>query len=222
VQFAGTDATLRFDTATSQLGGIISGAIAGDKFDLSFHPFATGDHLVWQQNGSLGTLSLETSSNSVLASLNLSGSYTQSNFTAMDDQHNGTMIEVQSGAVGGPQPVSAATIESDTLAITRTALPQDQATNEANAINAGTTTETDYVNGLITQVADTTIPAVAVEGSMYNHVGTSAEITNLVTNFLPAQIVAGMAGFDGPKLLAKAVPPFSSANANASPSPSEA
>jgi hypothetical protein len=98
------------------------------------------------------------------------------------------MIKVLSSGVGGPQPVSAATIESDTLAITRTVLPQDQATNEANAINAGTTTETAYVNGLLTQVADTTIPAVAVEGSMDNHVGTSAEITNLVTNFLPAQI----------------------------------
>jgi hypothetical protein len=36
--------------------------------------------------------------------------------------------------------------------------------------------------------ADTTIPAVAVEGSMYNAVGTQAEIIKLATGFLPAQV----------------------------------
>ena len=195
ITFTAAGATLQFDMPfdtrthqSTQLGGAIVGAAAGDNIDLRFQPFATGDHLVWQQNGSIGTLSLETASNSVLASLKLSGSYTQSMFTAKSDGHNGTLIEVQPGGVGGPQPVSAATIESDTLAITRTALPQDQATNEANAINADTTTETAYVNGLLTQVADTTVTAVAVEGSMYNDAGTSAEITELVTSFLPAQI----------------------------------
>src|SRR5262249_33974381 len=33
-----------------------------------------------------------------------------------------------------------------------------------------------------------TIPAVAVEGSMYGAVGSSAEITSLVTQFLPGQV----------------------------------
>jgi hypothetical protein len=79
-------------------------------------------------------------------------------------------------------------ILNDHLEITRTALPLDQATTEANAINAGTTTETQYVDGLLSQVADTTIPAVAVEGSMYSEVGKSSEVTNLVTQFLPAQV----------------------------------
>jgi hypothetical protein len=36
--------------------------------------------------------------------------------------------------------------------------------------------------------ADTTIPAVAVEGSMYNAVGSAAEIAKLATQFLPAQV----------------------------------
>ncbi len=36
--------------------------------------------------------------------------------------------------------------------------------------------------------AHTSIPAVAVEGSMYNAVGSAAEITKLVTEFLPAQV----------------------------------
>ena len=37
-------------------------------------------------------------------------------------------------------------------------------------------------------MANTTIPAVAVEATMYNATGTSAEVTSLTTNFLPAQV----------------------------------
>ena len=74
------------------------------------------------------------------------------------------------------------------LEIIRTELPQDQAITIADAINAGTQTETAYVNGLLGQVTNTTIPAVAVEASMYGLTGTSAEITKLVTQFLPAQV----------------------------------
>jgi hypothetical protein len=44
------------------------------------------------------------------------------------------------------------------------------------------------VYGGMSPEADTTIPAVAVEGSMYNAVGSAAEITKLVTLFLPAQV----------------------------------
>jgi hypothetical protein len=84
--------------------------------------------------------------------------------------------------------LTAATIQNDFLAITRTVLPLDQATTIANSITAGTQTETQYVNGLLSQVANTTIPAVAVEGSMYGAVGTSAEVTSLTTQFLPAQV----------------------------------
>jgi hypothetical protein len=84
--------------------------------------------------------------------------------------------------------ITAQTIQNDYLAITQTALPLDQAATEANAINAGTTTETLYVNSLLSQVAYTTLPAVAVEGSMYGAVGSSAEITLLATQFLPTQL----------------------------------
>lgn len=49
-------------------------------------------------------------------------------------------------------------------------------------------TEAQYVNDLLGQVADTTIPAVAVEASMYGVVGSSTEITNLATQFLPGQV----------------------------------
>jgi probable HAF family extracellular repeat protein len=92
------------------------------------------------------------------------------------------------GFLASPPPITAQEIQGDYLAITRTSLPLDQATAEAALINTGTTTEGQYVNDLLAQVADTTIPAVAVEGSMYNAVGSSTEITKLATLFLPAQV----------------------------------
>jgi hypothetical protein len=58
----------------------------------------------------------------------------------------------------------------------------------ANAINAGRQTETQYISSLLIQVQNTTIPAVAVEGSMYGAVGSSAEVTLLTIGFLPAQV----------------------------------
>ena len=84
--------------------------------------------------------------------------------------------------------ISPTTVQNDYLGIVRVALPLDQAAAVANAINAGAQTEGQYVNSLLAQVANTTIPAVAVEASMYGAVGTSAEITNLVTQFLPPQV----------------------------------
>ena len=91
---------------------------------------------------------------------------------------------------GAPATISASTIANDYLAITRTALDPSSATSIANSINAGTETETQFINTLFAlTVADTTIPAVAVEASMYGFTGTSAEITKLVTQFLPAQVI---------------------------------
>lgn len=84
--------------------------------------------------------------------------------------------------------VSASTVQNDYLGVTRTSLVIDQATSVANSINTGTLTEVDYVNNLLSQVANTAIPAVAVEASMYGLAGTSAEITLLATQFLPPQV----------------------------------
>jgi RTX calcium-binding nonapeptide repeat (4 copies) len=96
-----------------------------------------------------------------------------------------------------PGTVSATTVQNDYIGIVRTALPLDQATTVANAINSGAQTEFQYVNSLLSQVANTTIPAVAVEASMYGAVGTSAEVTALATQFLPAQVAnATKYGFD--------------------------
>jgi probable HAF family extracellular repeat protein len=92
------------------------------------------------------------------------------------------------GFLATPSSISAGQIQSDYSAVARGDLPLDQATSVANAINAGMQTEGSYVSGLLSQVADTSIPAVAVEASMYGVTGSSAEITSLVTNFLPAQV----------------------------------
>jgi hypothetical protein len=84
--------------------------------------------------------------------------------------------------------VTAATIQNDYLAITRTPLSPDQAAAVVDSINAGTQTEFSYVNGLLSQVSNTTIPAVAVEATMYGKVGTSDEVTYLTTQYLPPQV----------------------------------
>ena len=88
-------------------------------------------------------------------------------------------------AIYGPSTASStnlvAAIQNDHLAITRTTVPLMEAITIASSINAGTTTEAAYVNSLLAQVANTTIPAVAVEASMYGVVGTSTEVTALAT-----------------------------------------
>jgi aryl-phospho-beta-D-glucosidase BglC (GH1 family) len=99
-------------------------------------------------------------------------------------------------------PISATQVQADYLAITRTALPLAQATSAANSISAGTTTETKYVSGLLSQVANTTIPAVAVEATMYGLTGSSAEITKLATQFLPDQVANAMSHGYNPQVYA--------------------
>jgi hypothetical protein len=88
-------------------------------------------------------------------------------------------------------------LEMDFLAITRSDLSADQASTLVSSISAGTLTESQFVDNLLSQAANTTIPAVAVEASMYGTVGTSAEVTLLATQFLPAQVAnATSHGFD--------------------------
>jgi hypothetical protein len=89
-----TGNTLRLDTGTSQLGDGVSGAVAGDNFDLAFEPFAAGDHAVWVQSGSSGALSLVSGGGTTLATLALFGQYTTANFNAVSDGHGGTLIQV--------------------------------------------------------------------------------------------------------------------------------
>jgi hypothetical protein len=100
----------------------------------------------------------------------------------------GNLLDQVTGDLGLQIGVTPASIQNDYFAITRTPLPLDQATATAGAINAGAQTETQYINSLLVQVANTTIPAIAVEATMYNAVGTSDEVTLLATQFLPGQV----------------------------------
>jgi Matrixin len=99
-------------------------------------------------------------------------------------------------AIYGPSTASStnlvASIQSDYLAIIRSTVPLTQAIAIATSIEAGTTTEAAYINSLLAQAANTTIPAVAVEASMYGAVGTSTEVTALATQFLPAQVASAL------------------------------
>src|SRR5262249_26805681 len=100
----------------------------------------------------------------------------------------GNSLGQLTGDLGLQIGVTPASIQNDYFAITRTPLPLDQATATAGAINAGMQTETQYINSLLTQVANTTIPAIAVEALMYNTVGTSDEVTLLAAPILPGQV----------------------------------
>ena len=84
--------------------------------------------------------------------------------------------------------VTSAMIQAANLGILRIADTAVDASAVAASINSGQLTFSNYVDQLIGQAHSTTIPAVAVEASMYGVTGTSAEITNLTNNFLPAQV----------------------------------
>ena len=98
--------------------------------------------------------------------------------------------------------LGVAQIQVEGLAITRAIMPPDQATSIANSINSGLGTHAQFINNLLSQVTDTTIPAVAIEASMYGSVGSSAEITSLVTQFLPAQVANAIANGFNPQVYA--------------------
>src|SRR6516225_10923986 len=84
--------------------------------------------------------------------------------------------------------VTSALIQAANLGILRVADTAADASAVAASINSGQLTFTNYVNQLIGQAQSTTVPAVAVEATMYGVTGTSVEITNLTNNFLPAQV----------------------------------
>ena len=98
--------------------------------------------------------------------------------------------------------ITVATVQNDYLAITRTQLSISQATTITNDINTGKQTETAFVNFLLNQVTNTTIPAVAVEASMYGAVGTSNEVTALAIQFLPPQVANALSHGYNPQVYA--------------------
>ena len=102
VTFAGAPATLRFDSNVVQVSGNISGLALNDLLDFAYVTYATGDKAVWTQAGGSGTLQLETSGGTVLASLMLVGTYTSANFNVSEDSTGGTLV------TDPPAPVTVA------------------------------------------------------------------------------------------------------------------
>ena len=116
------------------------------------------------------------------------------------------ILAIYGPSITGPSvaatDLSVATIQNDYFAITRTPLSLAEAMTIASSINAGLQTETQYISTLLSQVANTTIPAVAVEASMFGAVGTSFEVTSLVTQFLPGQVANAMLYGHNPQIYA--------------------
>jgi probable HAF family extracellular repeat protein len=172
---AGTYTTLDDPLGISTVASGINdaGQIVGTYLDSSFT-----HHGFLYSNGTYTTIDDALGTKGTLATgINDAGQIVGYYFDSSNTQH---------GFLANP--VTATTIQNDYLAITRTALSLDQATTVINSIIAGTQTITQYVDGLLSHVANTTIPAVVVEASMYGATGTSAEITSLVVDFLPAQV----------------------------------
>src|SRR5262245_23473085 len=92
------------------------------------------------------------------------------------------------GYTRSPSVVTSADVQNDVLGILRVPPLVDGAAHVANLIDARVVTEDQLVNLLLSEAANTTIPAVAVEATMYGAVGTSAEVTALTTQFLPPQV----------------------------------
>jgi hypothetical protein len=77
-------------------GGTISGFGVSDSIDLANILFASGDHVMWQQTGGTGTLSLlENGVSTPLETMTLAGQYTNGEFTVESDGHGGSLIELR-------------------------------------------------------------------------------------------------------------------------------
>ena len=87
----------------------------------------------------------------------------------------------------GPIAISTADVQKFYLEINRTPISADAAGSTAALINSGTKTEGQVLADLISLVTTTTIPAIAVEATMYGEVGSSAEVDLLVQQFIPSQ-----------------------------------
>jgi hypothetical protein len=112
------------------------------------------------------------------------------------------LVVISSMAVNGNLPSPSELLTADATAVydiqyglshltpTERGLAQNFLLDIAEAFltPASMHTQDQYISDLLAQVTDTTIPAVAVEASMYGAVGTSDEITLLATQFLPAQV----------------------------------
>ena len=92
--FQASSGTVEFDTATTS-SDTFDGFTTGDKIQVRALTFASGDRAVWQQTaGDSGTLSAVNGSGATLATFDLSGQFSTSDFSVFSaGGGNGTVIE---------------------------------------------------------------------------------------------------------------------------------
>jgi hypothetical protein len=100
VTFTGPGAVLELDQNAGQIGTNISGAEANDSIDLKFLNLASGDHAVWTQSGTEGTVSVVAGNGSTLATVVLAGTWNTQDFSLTADDTGGTVITIVSPIVG--------------------------------------------------------------------------------------------------------------------------
>jgi hypothetical protein len=89
IQFTGSSAKLEtlspFSTLTT-----VSAIGTGDSVEFGYLNFVSGDHAIFQQHGSTGTLSVLNSGGATIASVTLAGQYTSADFTVVGTGNGGT------------------------------------------------------------------------------------------------------------------------------------
>ena len=188
-------AAVKADTAPNPVGNVLSNDEDTDGDTLAVTnagTFALGHgSLALKADGSYAyTLD---NSNPAVNALNDGQTLTDAFTYQISDGHGGTSSAALTVTIhgttdnAGPIAISTADVQKFYLEINRTPISADAAGSTAALINSGTKTEGQVLADLISLVTTTTIPAIAVEASMYGEVGSSAEVDLLVQQFIPSQ-----------------------------------
>jgi hypothetical protein len=228
VLFAGAPATLRFDTNSTQLGGNISGMASNDAIDFGYAAFDAGNHAVFTQAGSSGTLALVNGVGTTLGSVTLVGQYTTADFTTVDDGVGGTTIidphavEQVTVASGGVAEIGAPSAAAVTFAGSSGTLQLDQSAGFAGTV-AGFGAQDHIDLGDLAFSANTSLGFTANGANsggslMVSNGGTTANIT-LLGNYIASTFVTSSDGHGGTMISEAAMtaqtPPLTQPHANA-------
>ena len=95
---------------TTAFAATIKNFGVGDTLRLTDLPYASGNKVVWTQNGSSGTLAIDDSGGTLLESITLAGTYNSTDFVLVPDSSSGTDLEFNSqyywGSFAPLQPTS--------------------------------------------------------------------------------------------------------------------
>ena len=117
IQFTGSNALLVAKSAISTLT-TVSGTGTGDSFEFTYLSFFSGEHAVFQQHGSTGTLSVVNSSGVTVTSVTLAGQYASADFV-VTAANVGDFLLVETNLVSPtpPSPLTATTVQQEDLGL---------------------------------------------------------------------------------------------------------